>query len=108
MLVMSVNPGFGGQSFIPSALEKLAEIRDLIDDAGLDIDLEVDGGVDALPTHPPDRGSPSSTGFRHDISQSIRRPSSTSSVRSIGSRRARPRPEKASSCEASSAERWTA
>ncbi|MGB5313891.1 MAG: ribulose-phosphate 3-epimerase [Polyangiales bacterium] len=45
VLVMSVNPGFGGQSFIPSAAAKLAQIRDMIDDAGLDIDLEVDGGV---------------------------------------------------------------
>lgn len=45
VLVMSVNPGFGGQSFIPSASTKLAEIRDLIDDSGYDIDLEVDGGV---------------------------------------------------------------
>ncbi|MGB5191516.1 MAG: ribulose-phosphate 3-epimerase [Polyangiales bacterium] len=45
VLVMSVNPGFGGQSFIPSAAEKLAQIRGMIDDAGLDIDLEVDGGV---------------------------------------------------------------
>ena len=45
ILVMSVNPGFGGQSFIPSANDKLAQIRTMIDDAGLDIDLEVDGGV---------------------------------------------------------------
>lgn len=45
VLVMSVNPGFGGQRFIPSATSKLAQIRDLIDDAGLDVDLEVDGGV---------------------------------------------------------------
>ncbi len=45
ILVMSVNPGFGGQSFIPSANDKLAQIRDMIDEAGLDIDLEVDGGV---------------------------------------------------------------
>jgi ribulose-phosphate 3-epimerase len=45
VLVMSVNPGFGGQSYIPSASAKLAQIRDMIDDAGLDIDLEVDGGV---------------------------------------------------------------
>jgi ribulose-phosphate 3-epimerase len=45
VLVMSVNPGFGGQSYIPSATTKLAQIRDMIDDAGLDIDLEVDGGV---------------------------------------------------------------
>jgi len=45
ILVMSVNPGFGGQSFIPSSNTKLALIREMIDDAGLDIDLEVDGGV---------------------------------------------------------------
>ena len=45
VLVMSVNPGFGGQSFIPSANDKLTQIRAMIDDAGLDIDLEVDGGV---------------------------------------------------------------
>jgi ribulose-phosphate 3-epimerase len=45
ILVMSVNPGFGGQSFIPAANDKLAQIRTMIDDAGLDIDLEVDGGV---------------------------------------------------------------
>jgi len=45
ILVMSVNPGFGGQSFIPSANAKLAQIRAMIDDAGVDIDLEVDGGV---------------------------------------------------------------
>ena len=45
VLVMSVNPGFGGQSYIPSATEKLAEIRRMIDEAGVDTDLEVDGGV---------------------------------------------------------------
>ena len=45
VLVMSVNPGFGGQSFIPSALDKLATIRSKIDDSGLDIRLEIDGGV---------------------------------------------------------------
>lgn len=45
VLVMSVNPGFGGQSFIPSANEKLARIRTMIDESGFDIDLEVDGGV---------------------------------------------------------------
>ena len=43
VLVMSVNPGFGGQSFIPDALTKLAEVRDLI--AGRPIDLQVDGGA---------------------------------------------------------------
>lgn len=42
---MSVNPGFGGQAFIPSTLDKLRQARKLIDDSGLDIRLEVDGGV---------------------------------------------------------------
>ena len=46
VLVMSVNPGFGGQSFIESQLRKIEAIRKQIDKAGLDIDLEVDGGVD--------------------------------------------------------------
>jgi ribulose-phosphate 3-epimerase len=45
VLVMSVNPGFGGQSFIPSALPKLASLRRMIDDGGYSIDLEVDGGI---------------------------------------------------------------
>ena len=45
VLLMSVNPGFGGQSFIPSTLVKLREARQLIDASGLDIRLEVDGGV---------------------------------------------------------------
>ncbi len=45
VLLMSVNPGFGGQSFIPSTLGKLREARKMIDDSGLDIRLEVDGGV---------------------------------------------------------------
>jgi len=47
VLLMSVNPGFGGQSFIPSALEKLAAARRRIDESGRDIWLEVDGGVKA-------------------------------------------------------------
>lgn len=47
ILVMSVNPGFGGQSFIPSQLEKIARIRAMIDATGRDIHLEVDGGVNA-------------------------------------------------------------
>lgn len=47
ILVMSVNPGFGGQKFIASQLEKIATLRGLIDGAGLDIALEVDGGVNA-------------------------------------------------------------
>lgn len=45
ILLMSVNPGFGGQSFIPSTLEKLRQVRQRIDESGLDIRLEVDGGV---------------------------------------------------------------
>jgi ribulose-phosphate 3-epimerase len=49
ILVMSVNPGFGGQSFLPSVLPKLAALRKKIDGRGLSIDLEVDGGV-APPT----------------------------------------------------------
>jgi ribulose-phosphate 3-epimerase len=45
VLIMSVNPGFGGQSFIPSALEKLRRARKIIDESGRDIRLQVDGGV---------------------------------------------------------------
>jgi ribulose-phosphate 3-epimerase len=45
VLIMSVNPGFGGQAFIPGALEKLRRVRALIDASGRDIRLEVDGGV---------------------------------------------------------------
>ncbi len=48
VLVMSVNPGFGGQSFITSQLKKITAIRSMIDKSGRDIHLEVDGGVDAL------------------------------------------------------------
>ena len=47
VLVMSVNPGFGGQSFITSQLRKIEAVRKMIDKAGRDIRLEVDGGVDA-------------------------------------------------------------
>ena len=45
ILLMSVNPGFGGQKFLPSTLKKLAKVRKIIDDAGLPIRLEVDGGI---------------------------------------------------------------
>ncbi|MCL1067566.1 ribulose-phosphate 3-epimerase [Shewanella olleyana] len=45
ILLMSVNPGFGGQSFIPSTLDKLKQVRAKIDASGFDIRLEVDGGV---------------------------------------------------------------
>jgi len=47
ILLMSVNPGFGGQSFIPGTLDKLRQVRQLIDDSGYDIRLEIDGGVKA-------------------------------------------------------------
>ncbi|MFC3813421.1 ribulose-phosphate 3-epimerase [Lysobacter sp. GCM10012299] len=47
VLLMSVNPGFGGQSFIPSALEKLRRVRQMIDRTGKPIRLEIDGGVKA-------------------------------------------------------------
>lgn len=47
VLVMSVNPGFGGQKFIPGMLAKIESLREAIDASGRDIDLEVDGGIDA-------------------------------------------------------------
>ncbi len=52
ILIMSVEPGFGGQSFIPSSLDKLREARKMIEESGYDIDLEVDGGV--TPSNAPD------------------------------------------------------
>ena len=45
VLIMSVNPGFGGQKFIPAVLKKVEKVRKLIDEAGLDVEVEVDGGV---------------------------------------------------------------
>ncbi|EQF23726.1 ribulose-phosphate 3-epimerase [Clostridioides difficile CD160] len=45
VLLMSVNPGFGGQSFIPCVLDKIKELKALIDNQGLNIDIEVDGGI---------------------------------------------------------------
>ncbi|NVJ49246.1 MAG: ribulose-phosphate 3-epimerase [Gammaproteobacteria bacterium] len=45
ILLMSVNPGFGGQKFIPNTLTKLRQVRQMIDQSGLDIRLEIDGGV---------------------------------------------------------------
>lgn len=47
LLVMSVNPGFGGQSFLASQLRKVERLRRMVDDAGLPIEIEVDGGIDA-------------------------------------------------------------
>ena len=45
ILVMSVHPGFGGQKFIPESLEKIAELRAMIQEKGLDVDIQVDGGI---------------------------------------------------------------
>lgn len=45
VLIMSVNPGFGGQSFIPSSLDKIRRLRKMIDDRNLNVDIQVDGGV---------------------------------------------------------------
>ena len=45
VLLMSVNPGFGGQSFIESTLDKITRLKKMIDDRGFDIDIEVDGGI---------------------------------------------------------------
>lgn len=47
VLIMSVNPGFGGQTFIQSALEKITQLKSLIDEKGLDILIQVDGGVNS-------------------------------------------------------------
>jgi len=46
VLVMSVNPGFGGQRFIPRALDKIRRLRQLLNSRGLKVDIEVDGGID--------------------------------------------------------------
>ena len=48
---MSVNPGFGGQRFLPGSLEKIRRLRGLIGDRGLPVSIEVDGGVDATNAH---------------------------------------------------------
>ena len=45
ILIMTVEPGFGGQKLIPECLDKVEAVRDILDEKGLDIDLEVDGGV---------------------------------------------------------------
>ena len=47
VLIMSVNPGFGGQSFIPETLPRIANMRKILDDRGLSAELEVDGGINA-------------------------------------------------------------
>ena len=45
VLIMTVNPGFGGQKYIESCTEKIRELKMLIDEKGLDVDIEVDGGI---------------------------------------------------------------
>lgn len=45
VLLMTVNPGFGGQAFIPSVLDKIEKVRNMIDEKGLSVDIEIDGGV---------------------------------------------------------------
>lgn len=47
VLLMSVNPGFGGQSFIPTSLDKLRRLKQMISDRGLSVRIEIDGGIDA-------------------------------------------------------------
>lgn len=51
ILLMSVNPGFGGQKFIPTSLDKIRRLKMMIDVRGLDVRIEVDGGVDATNIH---------------------------------------------------------
>lgn len=51
-LVMSVNPGFGGQKMIPAAIRKVGEIRTMLDDAGADALIEVDGGINTVTAEP--------------------------------------------------------
>lgn len=46
-LIMSVNPGFGGQKFIPYTLEKIRKLRSMLNEAGLSTDIQVDGGISA-------------------------------------------------------------
>ena len=46
ILIMSVNPGFGGQKFIPASLDKVRRLRRMIDERGLDVRIEIDGGID--------------------------------------------------------------
>lgn len=47
VLIMSVNPGFGGQSFIPASLQKIKDLKEMIDKKGLKVDIQVDGGISA-------------------------------------------------------------
>lgn len=51
ILLMSVNPGFGGQKFIPTSLDKLKRLKRMIDERGLSTKIEIDGGIDASNIH---------------------------------------------------------
>jgi ribulose-phosphate 3-epimerase len=51
VLIMTVNPGFGGQSFIPGSYDKIKELRNMIDDGGYEVLIEVDGGIDTSNAH---------------------------------------------------------
>jgi ribulose-phosphate 3-epimerase len=51
LLFMSVHPGFGGQEFIPAVLDKLAEARKIVDERGLAVELEIDGGINIATAH---------------------------------------------------------
>ena len=59
LLVMSVNPGWGGQGFIPEVLDKVRVVRKVIDERGLDVEIEIDGGINVTPL--PRRPRPAST-----------------------------------------------
>ena len=78
ILVMSVNPGFGGQKFIPGTLSKLRQVRKIIDDSGRDIRLEVDGGVKVhnirAIAEAGQAGRAMPGGWRYNYSTYIRRP----------------------------------
>src|SRR5260370_16841778 len=53
LLFMSVHPGFGGQAFIPSVLDKLTAARRVVDEGGLPVELEIDGGINRETAPPP-------------------------------------------------------
>ena len=91
ILLMSVNPGFGGQKFIPATLEKAKEARKLIDESGYDISLQIDGGVSAANIKEiPRRASTCSSPAPPSSSPTTRRSSTTCAA---SSRRCRCRQE---------------
>ena len=74
ILLMSVEPGFGGQSYIPGSTEKIKKLRSMIDDRGLKTDIEIDGGVGLTLDQPDDAGCnivvAGSAVFKGDIAES--------------------------------------